>query len=441
MPTKKKKKYNARFPPARIKKIMQSDEEIGKVAAAVPVIISRSLELFVENLLKKTFDITSRRGARTLTPSHIKLCINSEARFDFLKELVSTVPDLHGDCDDQPRTPSTPIPSPFHTSHPSRQNQNPILASRPPTLLPRQLSTPKPRGRKRKESHDMNPPTARLRPETSKTATDAVPKKRGRKKKILKEHRYVDDARPEPKLQPSPPSQKHSDEELNGSDNEEPKSNGSRSHHVEESPLLGSQSKQAAKSTLQKIDSPSKDVTRTTSTLNTVPISPAKFELHSKPKLETEYSVLSPKPSASLESTNQHLPVQTFVFKQQTPASKSVALFPDVSVPTSRGLSPKPNHIPMHLVTATAVATAKPAIYRKQPKKVLQRSEMVQSGGLTFSMTYPLPAMPFSKSDSTVGSPSLQPDQPVNLSSIQKPSNTQSAPWSIHGSVDEDYDA
>lgn len=58
MPSKKKK-YNARFPPvsdrkntcwivfefsflihqARIKKIMQTDEEVGKVAAAVPVII------------------------------------------------------------------------------------------------------------------------------------------------------------------------------------------------------------------------------------------------------------------------------------------------------------------------------------------------------------------------------------------------------------------
>ena len=31
---------------ARIKKIMQSDEDVGKVAAAVPVIISRALELF-----------------------------------------------------------------------------------------------------------------------------------------------------------------------------------------------------------------------------------------------------------------------------------------------------------------------------------------------------------------------------------------------------------
>lgn len=40
MPSKKKK-YNARFPPARIKKIMQSDEEVGKVAQVVPIIICK----------------------------------------------------------------------------------------------------------------------------------------------------------------------------------------------------------------------------------------------------------------------------------------------------------------------------------------------------------------------------------------------------------------
>ena len=56
---------------ARIKKIMQSDEEIGKVAAAVPVVISKSLEMFMETLVKKTYDITMKRGAKTLTPSHM----------------------------------------------------------------------------------------------------------------------------------------------------------------------------------------------------------------------------------------------------------------------------------------------------------------------------------------------------------------------------------
>ncbi|XP_041099236.1 dr1-associated corepressor isoform X3 [Polyodon spathula] len=70
MPSKKKK-YNARFPPARIKKIMQTDEEIGKVAAAVPVIISRALELFLESLLTKACQVTQSRNAKTMTSSHL----------------------------------------------------------------------------------------------------------------------------------------------------------------------------------------------------------------------------------------------------------------------------------------------------------------------------------------------------------------------------------
>ena len=50
---------------------MQSDEEVGKVAAAVPVIISRALELFVDNLLTKANNVANHRRSRTLTPSHM----------------------------------------------------------------------------------------------------------------------------------------------------------------------------------------------------------------------------------------------------------------------------------------------------------------------------------------------------------------------------------
>ena len=56
---------------ARIKKIMQSDEDVGKVAAAVPVIISKALEMFVETLLKRVEGTLTQRGARTMTPGHL----------------------------------------------------------------------------------------------------------------------------------------------------------------------------------------------------------------------------------------------------------------------------------------------------------------------------------------------------------------------------------
>ncbi|XP_060808021.1 uncharacterized protein LOC106130454 [Amyelois transitella] len=93
MPSKKRK-YNARFPAGRIKKIMQTDEEVGKVAQAVPIIIPRTLELFVESLLTKAKQVTVARNAKTLSPSHVKQCILAESRFDFLKDLVKNIPDV-----------------------------------------------------------------------------------------------------------------------------------------------------------------------------------------------------------------------------------------------------------------------------------------------------------------------------------------------------------
>ncbi|KAL3875115.1 hypothetical protein ACJMK2_038049 [Sinanodonta woodiana] len=92
MPSKKKK-FNSRFPPARIKKIMQTDDDVGKVATAVPVIISRALELFIESLILKTNEITQARNAKTLSCTHIKQTIHSEKKFDFLRDLVANVPD------------------------------------------------------------------------------------------------------------------------------------------------------------------------------------------------------------------------------------------------------------------------------------------------------------------------------------------------------------
>ncbi|KAM4611373.1 dr1-associated corepressor isoform 2-T2 [Polymixia lowei] len=76
---------------------MQTDEEIGKVAAAVPVIISRALELFLESLLTKACQVTQSRNAKTMTTSHLKQCIELEQQFDFLKDLVATVPDMQGE--------------------------------------------------------------------------------------------------------------------------------------------------------------------------------------------------------------------------------------------------------------------------------------------------------------------------------------------------------
>ncbi|KAJ9576948.1 hypothetical protein L9F63_006474, partial [Diploptera punctata] len=57
-------------------------------------VVSKTLELFVESLLTKAMEITSAKNAKTLSPSHMKQCILSESRFDFLKDLVKSLPDV-----------------------------------------------------------------------------------------------------------------------------------------------------------------------------------------------------------------------------------------------------------------------------------------------------------------------------------------------------------
>ncbi|KAG5053237.1 hypothetical protein JHK87_005435 [Glycine soja] len=91
-----RKKLDTRFPAARIKKIMQADEDVGKIAMAVPLLVSKALELFLQDLCDRTYDITLRRGAKTMNAFHLKQCVQTFNVFDFLKDIVSKVPDLGG---------------------------------------------------------------------------------------------------------------------------------------------------------------------------------------------------------------------------------------------------------------------------------------------------------------------------------------------------------
>lgn len=55
----------------------------------------------MESLLTKSMQITQSRNAKTLTPSHMKQCILSESRFDFLKDLVKNIPDASAQEDNE----------------------------------------------------------------------------------------------------------------------------------------------------------------------------------------------------------------------------------------------------------------------------------------------------------------------------------------------------
>ncbi|THV03907.1 histone-fold-containing protein [Dendrothele bispora CBS 962.96] len=89
----KNKNKQTKFPVARIKKIMQKDEDVGKVAQATPIVISKALELFLATLVEGAGKVTADRGSKKVEAYHLKYAVETTEMFDFLKEIVESVPD------------------------------------------------------------------------------------------------------------------------------------------------------------------------------------------------------------------------------------------------------------------------------------------------------------------------------------------------------------
>ncbi|EPB74743.1 hypothetical protein ANCCEY_06168 [Ancylostoma ceylanicum] len=70
-PIRRRRFSTAKIQPTRIKKVMQSDEEIGRMVASVPVAIGRAMEHFAEKFLQAAAQATQLSNSRTLTPVHM----------------------------------------------------------------------------------------------------------------------------------------------------------------------------------------------------------------------------------------------------------------------------------------------------------------------------------------------------------------------------------
>ncbi|KAG8919473.1 hypothetical protein FRC02_001630 [Tulasnella sp. 418] len=97
----KAKNKATKFPVARIKKIMQKDEEVGKVAQATPVLISKALELFMASMVEEMAKVTQERGAKRVEVWHLKAAIERNEMLDFLKEIVEPIPDPYANGGDE----------------------------------------------------------------------------------------------------------------------------------------------------------------------------------------------------------------------------------------------------------------------------------------------------------------------------------------------------
>lgn len=85
-----------KFPVARIKRIMQADEDVGKVAQAAPVAVAKALELFMVSLVTKAAAEARARASRRVTAAHLKQAIAGDDVLDFLADIIERVPDAPG---------------------------------------------------------------------------------------------------------------------------------------------------------------------------------------------------------------------------------------------------------------------------------------------------------------------------------------------------------
>ncbi|KAG4440828.1 hypothetical protein IFR05_003700 [Cadophora sp. M221] len=83
-----------KFPVARIKRIMQADEEVGKVAQVTPVAVSKALELFMIALVGGAAEKAKEKGGKKVTASHLKAVVLGSEQFDFLAEIVGRVAEV-----------------------------------------------------------------------------------------------------------------------------------------------------------------------------------------------------------------------------------------------------------------------------------------------------------------------------------------------------------
>ncbi|AFN84117.1 class 2 transcription repressor NC2 subunit [Encephalitozoon romaleae SJ-2008] len=81
------KKKLTRFPISRLKRIMQLNEDIGKIGASVPVVASKAIEMFLTEIVELTLKEARKKSSSRMSPEFITRAIESSPKFEFLKNM------------------------------------------------------------------------------------------------------------------------------------------------------------------------------------------------------------------------------------------------------------------------------------------------------------------------------------------------------------------
>lgn len=81
------KQMKTHFPSARVKKLMQSDEDVGKVAQATPLVVGRAVELFMCALVEKALEESKKGHSKKVNVQTLKKVIDSNEEYDFVADV------------------------------------------------------------------------------------------------------------------------------------------------------------------------------------------------------------------------------------------------------------------------------------------------------------------------------------------------------------------
>ena len=77
------------FPVATIKKLMQQDEDVGRIAQPALVVTAKVAETFLQDLVNSARQCAEKGGKTTITPEHLKEVIRNNEAYDFLEDVVN----------------------------------------------------------------------------------------------------------------------------------------------------------------------------------------------------------------------------------------------------------------------------------------------------------------------------------------------------------------
>ncbi|CAG9314665.1 unnamed protein product [Blepharisma stoltei] len=99
-----KNRNNLTFPPNRIKKIVQSNQDIGKLSATTPFLICKITEEVIQQLTSLSSKLAVQQGDSKITLWHLAQVIENDKMFEAIRSKCLQNPMLMGA--EPPKKPS-----------------------------------------------------------------------------------------------------------------------------------------------------------------------------------------------------------------------------------------------------------------------------------------------------------------------------------------------